>query len=275
MKDKSFYREPQITGDPFERLPEPLADFEHWDSVNFEGPMKVLVLADIHIPFYDKPALICALKDGATINPDMVLLNGDIADHHAQSDFIKDPRSRDFPGEIRSVKAFLGVLRERFRKSRIVYKPGNHEERHIRYMRLKAPELLGIKEFEFESIMGLADNDIELVKDNRPIKLGKLNVIHGHEYRFAISNPVSAARGLFLKGISSAICGHFHQSSNHSMRNLEQKVITTWSSGCLCNLHPEYRPINNWNHGFMAIRIDKEGGFEVNNMRIVNGRAYY
>lgn len=274
-KDRSHFRKPQITGDPFGRLPEPLSDFEHWDSVDFEGPMKVLVLSDIHIPYYDKPALVCALKDGQAIGPDMVLLNGDIADHHGESDYVTDPRMRDFPAEVRAVKDFLNVLRTLFPKARIIYKLGNHEERHIRYMRLKAPELLGIPEFDFESIMGLADNDIQIVKDNRPVKLGKLNVIHGHEYRFAISNPVSPARGLFLKGVSNAICGHFHQSSNHSMRSLEQKVITNWSSGCLSNLHPEWRPINNWNHGFMAISIEKDGAFEVNNMRIVNGRAYY
>ncbi len=273
--DKSHYRPPQKPGSPFASLPKQLSDYEGWSAVEFKGPLRVLLISDVHIPFYDKAATICALRYGRARRPDMVLLNGDIADHHGESDYITDPQSRDFPGEVEAVKDFLRVVRELFPKSRIVYKLGNHEERHVRYMRVKAPEFLGIPEFEFESVMGLSDNGIEIVKDNRPIKLGKLNVIHGHEYRFAISNPVSPARGLFLKGISNAVCGHFHQTSQHSKRSLEQKVITNWSTGCLSNLHPEWRPMNDWNHGFMIVDIDKGGAFEVNNMRIVDGKAYY
>jgi predicted phosphodiesterase len=275
IKDKSHFRAPQKPGDPFGRLPEPLSDFDHWNPIYFPGPLRVLILSDVHIPFYDKIATVCALKYGKDFRPDMVLLNGDIADHHGESDYIKDPRRRDFPGEVRAVKDFLRVVRDLFPKARIIYKPGNHEFRHIRYMRIKAPELLGIPEFEFESIMGLADNDIQLIKDNQPVRLGKLNVIHGHEYNFAISNPVSPARGLFLKGISNGVCSHFHQSSQHSKRSLEQKVITNWSTGCLCNLHPEWRVMNDWNHGFMIVQIDKHDAFEVGNLRIVNGKAYY
>ncbi len=274
VTDKRHFREPQKPGDPFGRLPDPLSDFEDWQPIEFPGPLDVLYLSDTQIPFYDRAATECALREGKRRHPNFVLLNGDIADHHGESDYIKDPRSRDFPAEVRAVKDFLHVVRDLFPKAHIVYKLGNHEERHIRYMRVKAPELLGIPQFEFEEIMGLADYDIQMVSDNKPIRLGKLNVIHGHEYKFAISNPVSPARGLFLKGISNAICAHFHQSSQHSKRSLEQKVITNWSSGCLCNLHPEWRPMNDWNHGFMFIRVDSRGAFEVENLRIVDGKAY-
>jgi predicted phosphodiesterase len=273
--DKSHFRTLQKPGDPFGRLPKPLRDIDDWGSVDFNGPLRALVISDVHIPFYDKPSTICALKYGQDLRADLVLLNGDIADHHAESDYIKDPRRRDFPGEVRAVKDFLRVVRDLFPKARIVYKLGNHEERHIRYMRVKAPELLGLPEFEIESVFGLADNDIQLVKDNRPIKLGGLYVLHGHEYRFAISNPVNPARGLFLRAKTNAICGHFHQTSQHSERSLDQKVRSTWSIGFLGDLHPEYRPINNWNHGFMIVQVDKNDAFEVGNLRIVNGKAYY
>ncbi len=275
LTDKSHIRKNRVSGDPFTRLPEPLSDFEDWQPIEFAGPLRVLGLMDVHIPFYDKTATVTALKEGKKLNPNFVLLGGDICDHHAESDYIKDPRSRDFPGEIRAMLDFLRVVRDLFPKAQIVYKLGNHEERHIRYMRLKAPELLGIKKFEFESIMELADNDIQMVGDNRPIRLGKLNFIHGHEYKFSISNPVNPARGLFLRGISNACCGHFHQTSQHTKRSLEQKVISNWSAGCLSNLHPEWRPLNDWNHGFLLIEVDKDGAFEVGNMRVLHGRAYY
>ena len=272
--DKSHYRKPQQTGDPFGRLPEPLREFEEWSAVQFDGPMQALVLSDLQIPFYDRDATALAMKYGKKHGADFILLNGDICDHYAQSDFVKDPRLRKFSNEVRAVKDFLNVLRDTFPKARIVYKKANHEDRYERYMMVKAPEFLDIPQFEFASVMGLSDNDIQLVGDSRPIRLGKLNVIHGHEYRFSISNPVSPARGLFLRGISNALCSHFHQSSQHSKRSLEQKVITNWSTGCLCQLHPAFMPMNDWNLGFAFVGVDEDGQFEVDNMRIINGVAY-
>ncbi len=274
--DKTHHRPPQQPGDPFGRMPKELRGFDDdWGAVSFPGPLRALILSDIHIPYYDKQATICALKYGQHLNADTILLNGDIADFFSISFWQNDPRLRDFPGEIKAVKEFLTSVREIFPKAQIVYKLGNHEERMLRYMQVKAPELLGLPEFEIESVLGLKDNNVQLVKDNRPVKFGRLNIIHGHEYRFAISNPVNPARGLFLRGKVHAVCGHFHQSSQHSERSLEQQVLATWSTGCLSDLHPEYRPINNWNHGFMVADVDKQGAFEVGNLRIVNGTAYY
>ncbi len=109
--DKSHYRKPQRPGSPFESLPKQLSDYEGWSAVEFKGPLRVLLISDVHIPFYDKAATICALKYGRARRPDMVLLNGDIADHHGESDYITDPQSRDFPGEVAAVKDFLRVVR--------------------------------------------------------------------------------------------------------------------------------------------------------------------
>lgn len=268
-------RAPQPPGNPFGDLPEPIKSFdEEWGAVQLQGPAKCLVLCDLHIPFYDKAAVVESIKYGVDRNADTVILLGDIGDFFAESFWEKDPRKRDFPGELKAVKAFLGVLREQFSKARIVYKLGNHEDRHLRYMRVKAPELLGVPEFEFDAILDLANFGITSVGDNRPIRLGKLNMIHGHEYKFAISNPVNPARGLYLRGKSHGVCGHFHQSSNHTETTIEGKVISTWSIGALCDMHPEYRPLNNWSQGFAFVEVDAGGAFHVQNLRIVNGQVY-
>jgi predicted phosphodiesterase len=275
LKNQEFLREKGASGDPFGKLPEPLREFnEEWGAVIIPAPAKCLVLSDVHIPFYDKRALITALNYGIHRGADTVVLIGDIADCFAVSFWEKDPRKRDFPGEIKAVREFLGVVRNLFKKARIVFKFGNHEDRYERYMKVKAPELLGVEAFELGSLLQLDHFGMIEVKDNRPIRLGKLNMIHGHEYQFAISNPVNPARGLFLRGKAHSLCGHFHQSSQHSEKTLEQKVLSTWSLGALCDLHPSYRPINNWSHGFAFAEVDKDGVFSVQNLRIVNGVAY-
>jgi hypothetical protein len=41
---------------------------------------------------------------------------------------------------------------------------------------------------------------------------------------------------------------------------------------CLCELHPDYMPINKHHHGFAHVRVMDSGEFEVSNYRIVNGK---
>ncbi len=105
------------------------------------------------------------------------------------------------------------------------------------------------------------------------IHLNNLWGIHGHEYVGGISAPVNPARGLFLKAKVSTFQGHNHQTSEHTEPTLTGKMVTTWSLGCLSELHPAYMPLNKWNHGFAEVDLDPNGeDFEFNNKRIFKGK---
>jgi predicted phosphodiesterase len=272
---KEFFREPQKPGDPFEKLPEPLQTVEQWKPVQIDGPLKVGVICDPHIPYHNTVALRTALNCCRDRGADVLLFNGDLADFFAVSFWEKDPRNRNFKAERDAVVEFLGIARNAFPKARIVWKLGNHEERFARYMQLKAPELLDLAEFSFEHVFKLSEFGVELVKDRNPIAIGALWAIHGHEYKVAIQNPVSPARGLYLRAKVSCVTGHFHQTSQHSEPDLTDKVTSTWGVGCLCDLHPGYMPLNKWNHGFAFVEVDKDGAFQVDNLRIVGGKAWH
>lgn len=272
-KDKSAFREPRPAGWQ-STIPPSLRHYERWGPVQIDGPCKALILSDIHVPYHDEAAFRIAVNYGLDREADTVILNGDIMDCFSLSRWEKDPRKRDFPAEVRAGRQLLGTIRDAFPDARIVYKEGNHEERFSSYLRLKAPELLGLPEFTWESVFELDDLNIEWVSDKRPLRIGKLNVIHGHEYRFAISNPVNPARGYYLRGQCHCLGGHFHQHSEHSQKNLEQKVVSTWSTGCLCDMHPDYAPLNNWSQGFAFVSVSSAGAFSVSNLRIVDGEAY-
>lgn len=260
-------------GDAFRDFPAGKRHFDNWGPIQFAGPFRALILQDIHIPYHNKRALMTAIEFGRQRDANLILLNGDIVDFFAVSFWEKDPRKRDLAGEIKTVRDFIESLRREFPKADIVYKLGNHEERWERYFFVKAPELLGVPEFELKKILGL--RDAELVQDKEPIQLGDLNVIHGHEYRFAISNPVNPARGLFLRAKAMALCGHFHQSSQHTEKTVDERNLATWSAGCLCDLHPDYRQMNNWNHGFAFVTVHTSGKFEVENKYIsASGKIY-
>jgi predicted phosphodiesterase len=260
---------------PFSNLPEPLEEGQDWNAYRLDGKMRVAILSDIHIPYQDQKALVAALNYIHAWKPSLILLNGDIADFFSVSFWEKDPRQRNFAKERELVVQFLKTLREAFPRQTFIYKDGNHEDRLARYMKIKAPELLGIDELELEQILRFADFRITRVKDNRPIRLGDhLSIVHGHEFSFQISSPVNPARGFYLKAKTNVLGGHLHRTSEHVERNLTETLVAAWSAGCLCNLHPEYARINNWNHGFALVELEKDSGFHIHNHKIIKGRIY-
>ena len=232
----------------------------------------ILLIGDIHVPYHNIQALTLALKYGLEREVNTILLNGDIIDFYAISRFEKDPRKRNFGHEVLMTRQLLTTIRKLFPKAAIYYKCGNHDVRYDHYIMRNAPDLLGMDEFSFESLMHLDKLDITFIPDKQIIHAGRLTILHGHELGMSVFSPVNIARGLFLRAKDSALCGHHHQSSEHSEPNINGKLTTCWSVACLCELHPDYMPINKHHHGFAHVRVMDTGDFEVNNYRIVNGK---
>lgn len=259
----------------FKAFPEGSSHFDkEWVAEQISGQTRTLILSDLHIPYHQKGPIMLALEHGRVHKADTIILNGDIADFYSCSFWETDPRKRNLAEELRIVRKFLVSLRQSFPKARIIYKAGNHEERWKRFIIHKAPEVYGIEEFSLPALLQLEDVGMEFIDGNRPIRLGMLNVLHGHEYNFSISNPVNPARGLFLRCKAHCLAGHFHQSSYHTEKTVEQESVATWSVGCLCGLHPDYRPLNNWGYGFAFVETDKTGKFDVSNKVIRGGKVY-
>jgi len=232
---------------------------------------RLLVLSDIHIPYHSIDALTCAFDYAKKEKPDAILLNGDTIDFFGLSRFMKDPKKRSVAHELQAFKELVDVIKKTF-NAKIYYKMGNHCERYEHFLWMKAHELVGIEEFDFSNIIKARAEGIEIIKDKRIMKAGDLNIIHGHEFGGSVFSPVNIARGLFLRGKVSAMQGHNHQTSEHTERDMNGRITTTFSLGCLSELHPAYLPINKWNHGFAIVDIDGQE-FEVRNKRIHNGKV--
>lgn len=244
----------------------------------------IAVLSDIHLPFHDDAALNTAIELIKKRKPSTILLNGDTIDFFTISRFDKNVTKTKLVEEIKQLRQFLGWLRQTFPKSRIIYKEGNHDERMDLYVWRKAPELVGLTSITLQKLAcgeniiegedSPAINGIEWVKDQRIIKCGKLDILHGHETgKGGANSPVNPARGYFLKTFGCTLSGHLHRSSQHDERTVRNKLISCWSTGCLCDMNPEYARINKWNHGFAIVELKGEQ-FEVDNKRIINGKVY-
>ena len=233
---------------------------------------RCLVLSDIHLPYHTIAALSAAINEGKRRNCDGILLNGDLLDCHLLSDFEKDPGARSFREERQTAIAFLAYLRQEFPKARIVFKEGNHDERVGKYMMRKAPEIFDQEIHGLQSLLHLDEFDVEHVHEKQIVYLGKLACLHGHELPNGISAPVNPARGAYLRAKVCALVSHHHRTSEHTETTLDGSVITTWSTGCLSDLHPAYAPFNSWNHGAAIVEVESDCTFHVHNFRIANGK---
>lgn len=232
-----------------------------------------LVLSDCHVPYHDSTTVRLAVEEARRRRAVGVLVNGDLLDSHELSHHDKDPSAPRYTEEVETCGRMLAWLRSRLPQARLVYKEGNHEERLTRYLVQRAPALFGLEGFDLPGILGLAGFGVEWVAGRRVAALGRLNVLHGHEYPGGASSPVNPARGLYLKARSVALCGHHHQTSEHHARDIRGRAEAAWSVGCACFLSPAYMPLNNWNHGFALVEVSADGGFAVDNKRVVNGQV--
>jgi len=269
-KDKRKCRNenlPERDKNPY-KLPE--SDEQHYEPYIFSGHKKIGILSDIHLPYHNLEALTEAITQLKKEKVDGLLLNGDTMDCHHLSRFIKDPKKRDFKYELDSLNQLFDVLEKQL-GCRVYFKIGNHEARYEHFLMMKAHELKGIEAFEFENIIKAKERGVQVIKSGQYMKLGGLNGIHGHEYP-SVFSPVNVARGLYMKSKVSSFQGHNHSTSEHTETDMNGRITTTWSVGCLCELSSSYAPLTKWNHGFAWVELDGEN-FQFNNKRIYKGKT--
>ena len=233
---------------------------------------KIGFLTDIHLPFYDKLALITAIDYLKKYEPTCIWLNGDILDAYSISRWMKEKNKENLQYEIDCVRDFLKTIRGIFPKSDIYYKIGNHEDRWEAFMNNNAKVFQGIDDFEFESVFRLNNYGVKLVKSKTITQSGKLNIIHGHEV-FG-SGGVNPSRSLFLKTFKSTICGHYHRTSEYISKALDNDIIGCFTVGSLSQQRPMYAPVNQYNLGFATIDMESNGNYVVSNKKIIQGKIY-
>lgn len=231
---------------------------------------KVAIFSDIHAPYHNIDALSKAIEVAKLEKVDACLINGDLFDFHGLSRFNRDPKKKNFASELQIGSEIILVI-EKILQCPVYLKIGNHEDRYQHFLWMKAGELSGVEDFELKNLLAKRCR-VTVIDDKRIIKLGDLNCVHGHEFGGSVFSPVNIARGFYLRAKASTIGGHHHRSSEHTEQDINGRIVTTWSVGCLSELHPMYLPINSWNHGFAIVDVDGDD-FHVRNYRIYKGKV--
>lgn len=270
LKDKTHFKEAG-SHNPF-KLPESYAV----ERKPFKLPLadnNILVLSDLHFPYQNNEAISIAMQYGLDAKVNTIFLLGDVLDFFQCSRFEKTPHKRSIAQEFDSARQFFTSLRIAFPTQNIYWIKGNHDERYEKWLYVKAPEIFDVEDFQLDVLLRLNDFKIKIIESDVLVKFGKLNVSHGHHVTRGVFAPVNTARAAYLKAKSSIMVGHSHQVSQHVEKTVDGDIISCWSVGCLCELRPDYEPLNTKaSHGFAHVRVEKNGDYHVDNKMIFNGK---
>ena len=240
------------------------------------GIKKMGFISDIQVPFHDPKAIDITFDYLTKYGIDTLFINGDLVDFYQISDFQKDPRVRKFDEEHEAIIEMLAYIRKSFPSITIYYNlDANHEFRYERYMRTKAPELLGLQLFEIEDLLQLNVFDIKPLKNIDHVKFGHLPIIHG-DTTFRRGSGVSPAKTLYDRVKQSAIASHVHRTSEYTTKNqFDGEIFTCWTTGHLMHPNVDYcKHIDQYNQGFAVLEKEKSGDYRVNNKRIIKNKVY-
>ena len=245
--------------------------------MHIKEPGNYLILSDVHVPYHSEVALEAALRYGVDAGCKHLVLNGDFLDFYKLSRWSQDPRYRNVSEEIETGREILAELEKHFKGSDSVkvYKVGNHEDRYEQFLYAKAAALVGVDQFQLKKILPIDPKTWKFVESKQLYKIGKLLMLHGHEVGRGMFDPVNIARGMWLRLQQTAMVGHWHRTSTHvETTGVKESVNPSYSIGCLCDLAPDYAPVNKWNAGFAVVKLDVSGNYQVRNLIIHNGQVY-
>jgi predicted phosphodiesterase len=233
----------------------------------------ILLISDLHIPYHNIDAITIALDYGKAQKVNTIFINGDLIDMHQVSKFEHDPKKRSIKQEFDATKEFLVQLRKAFPKAEIFWLKGNHCVRWEKFLLTKVREIWDDDYFFLEERLQLNQVKVKILDDKVLVKAGKLSITHGHHIFKGAFTPVNPSRGAFLRAKQSVIVGHLHRPSHHPETDLDGKIISCWSTGCLCELRADYSPlVGNTMHGFAHIQIETDGDYTVKNYSIIKGK---
>lgn len=261
-------------------LPEP----EPPEFKIYELPADVkrwLILADLHIPYYDAVATGRCMEWAMRRENrcDGVILLGDVLDFYLISRFQKDPRKRDVLGELDDVGLLLDSITKHLKPKRILWKEGNHELRLEDWRNRQTPELLRRPKpgepvkpeyLSIEAYLGLEKRGVTWIPWMTAIRHRALNIFH--EIVGCGVGTVSPARTALLKTKECSLVAHSHIASEQDDPTVRGKMITCWSVPCLCEMHPRYARENKWGQG-CAVLDTRGDKWRVELHRLIDGEV--
>ena len=224
----------------------------------------MMAASDLHDTECDSFYRRVFLDSVTRVQPDVIVLNGDIFDLPEFGKYNVDPRDWDVIGRIAWVHKFLNDIREAAPDTEIVFIEGNHEARLLRHLAEQSPALQTILSdlhgFTVPSLLGLDKFEVRYVgrADLGAFTKGDLNreIEKNHEVFFdcVLAHHFPHGRDRGVPGFN----GHHHK---FEVRTFMSHVFgsSIWLQlGCGHRREASYCEADKWNMGFLIAHIDSE-----------------
>jgi len=239
-------------------------------KIKFQGT--AASINDPHIPFQDQRTLHeveLFLKD---LQPELLLIIGDVGDFYQISKFDKNPlRKQTMYQDLSKVKSFHRRIRSILPNTRIIEEEGNHEDRWRKFLWTKVPELADFEELRLDKLYGLDECEIEHIPYSEGLLVnGVFLASHGDMIR---AHSGYTAKGMSDKHGGCGIHGHTHRGGSYYKRD-RFGIWGWWENFCLCNLDPDWIANPNWQQGFSLVHFTKSR-FWVEPIPIISEKFMY
>lgn len=225
----------------------------------------IACINDTHHPLHDEKAINLVLDILHDVQPEIIVLNGDIADFYSINMHNNGEKHPDvqfrLEDEFISVREFLETLREKCPNSKIIYNAGNHEWRLDRFIIQKAKPFWGMMTVEKQ--LRLSDLEIIYRPYNRALKLDNIELYIQHSPPSYGEN--GARTSLLKKNGSSWIWGCTHRLQAAHTNLADGTTVSGFFNGWLGSIDatPEHSAVfefvrghDFWQKGFSLIAVD-------------------
>lgn len=224
----------------------------------------MLVASDIHDEMCDPFWRRIFIDTVTRVQPDKVVLGGDVFDLAEFGRYSVDPREWDIVSKIQWVHTFLEDIRESAPDTEIVFIEGNHEHRMLRYLTDNAPALQTVLSdlhgWSVPKLLGLDKYEVRYVARADLATYTKSNVVKevakNYEvfYNCFLVDHFPSGKDKGLPGVN----GHHHQHLVTSRYSHNYGSYEWHQLGCGHRRQAEYCAGEKWNMGFMTVHIDTQ-----------------
>ena len=230
---------------------------------NGERFKKILICSDLHDKQLDPFCWSVFLDTAARVQPDVIVLAGDVYDEAEFSRFDQDPRQYSIKEASDFVKEkIFKPLREVCPTTQIDFIIGNHDLRILKYLANKCANmrvlLSDVMDLTLEDLLGLKEFNIKLVSrfDLSAFTPAEKRSEIKTNYKIYYNSLVVDHHG--LQTFSLSVCyGHTHRTKMDSSANLIVGPIHAVNMGCMAKIDFEYQERMNKSHqSFCLWHID-------------------
>jgi predicted phosphodiesterase len=247
-----------------------------------------VIASDFHAPYQHQPSCELLYSVINEIQPDKVVLLGDVINLDLFSKYDHVPgRPDSWMTDVSEAGKILGSVAQASGGAELLWVSGNHEERLRKYLMRHDPLLYSV--LDMCSLFKLVGNDGTLKNwsyvDASEIFYPELDLVlaHGNKVRGKTGTTAySHMEYLWM----SVVLGHCHRlgitrKSSGRTRYYQKQAVFGVEAGCLCNYDLDYTngATVDWQHGFVVLTINKstEGHPIVNPelVEIFNNKAVF